>query len=395
MSKDGPSGNIIERYGLRYFERLSRDLPNREDEDGVHILNAAERKALKRIQRGAILRQSLAGGLSAGISTALALWLWPFPGNRDAELSWDMALWYYGWVYGLTLVVTALEIGYLYRDALRSVHRLSVTAGLRLFSEEDSASGVALALVRAALELPNPPDRLEGVDPRREVSRWRVLAATLVYKAKATATNFLLKAVIRRLAGRAGFRAWMEFVAVPVYAFWNGLIAWWVLRQARIRAMGPSAVKEFVQLVLENSLALSPEGHLAVFQAVGVSIVRTVDLHPNLVAFVKALENRLGEPPEGKLDDTDLFLEQLSQLDHPEQDMVLKVLALSCVLDGKLARREKALAKRALSITGYRPDLQGLEALARSFRRGDPITHAELVACLPVKNQESQPVPVA
>ncbi|HHG86620.1 MAG TPA: hypothetical protein ENJ82_17855, partial [Bacteroidetes bacterium] len=235
---------FMERVGLRYFQRLSVKYPANFDPDGIHVLNPSERKALRRIQRNAVLRAATAGGISAGLAVlATVLLEQPMLGDYPDTIPLSGKVGYYAAVMAITILVTTLEVAFLYRDALRSVHRLSAKAGLELFPDTGGTKGdeaaVAVALVRAALELPNPPDDLAGVNPRREISKIRVLVSTLVYKLKATVTNFLVKAIVRRIVGRAGFRAWIEFVAVPVFAIWNAVITWWVMRQARIRAMGP------------------------------------------------------------------------------------------------------------------------------------------------------------
>lgn len=374
---------MMERLGLRFFERMSKKYPASFSPDDIHVLNPEERKALLRVQRNSIIRQALAGGVAAAICTWIGIWLWPYPDKPDAVLTWEESLWFYGWLQGLSFLVTMAELTYLYIDSLRSVHRLSTVAGLDLFPGQSEESGVAISLVRAALELPNPPDDLQGVNPRREISKFWLLVTGLIYKFKATATNFLFKALLRRVAGRSGLRTLMDFAGVPVFAFWNGLIAYWVLRQARIRAMGPSAIQEFSEVLYEQAEDLSEAAHLAAFQAIGTAIVRTVDLHPNLITFMKVSEKHLGKPEKVELDSSDLFLETLGKLNPKEQDFALKVMVVASIVDGKLARRERKLMKTAFEQCGLAPDLEGIVTLKKAFVRGDDIKGARLRSCLP------------
>ena len=383
MSEKEAKSSWMERFGMRYFAYRSRKIAPVEVSDEIHVLNAQERKALLRVQHNTIFRQSLAGAISAGISVLIGFMLWPRPGDWDAELPWEEQIEYYAWLYGLSFFVTAIEIAYLYYDSLKSVHKLSTVAGLDLFPVQGERQGVTVSLVRAALELPNPPDDLDGVNPRREISKIRVFISTMIYKLKATATNFVVKAVMRRVAGRSALRAAMEFVAVPVFAFWNGLIAYWVIRQARIRAMGPSAVVEFGKVIFPGALNYSEKAHAVAFQAIGSAIVRTVDLHPNLISFMEVTESYLGSPGEVVLDDSSLYLDSLAQLRPEEQEFALKVLVLASILDGKLALREKKLLRQALETTGFQPSLQGIEDLKDSFVKGREIHPEELENCLP------------
>ncbi len=386
MAEKGVRPSRMESFGMRYFERMSKKYKHEFSPDEIHVLNDRERKTLMRIQRNSIIRQSFAGAVSALISVLIGFWIWPYPGELDHSLTWEEQLWYYGWLYGLSFFVTAIEIAYLYYDSLRSVHRLANVAGLDLFPADEEEQGVALSLVRAALELPNPPDNLERVDPRKEIKKWQVFVAAMIYKLKATATNFFLKAVARRIAGRSGLRAAMEFLAVPVFAFWNGLIAYWVLRQARVRAMGPSAVEEFSQLIYTDVDKYSKAAQLAAFRAIGAAIVRTVDLHPNLIALMKSTYRYLGDPGEVELDSSPLFLESLGPIPDNEQDFALKVFVLASIIDGKLARREKKLLIKAFKICGYEPNLAGVKKLRKTFVGGHNNTVECLQSCLPAKS---------
>ncbi|MEM7035665.1 MAG: hypothetical protein AAF570_01725 [Bacteroidota bacterium] len=353
------------------------------------MLNAQERADLRKIQRNAVLRAALAGALSAGIAVLVGVLLEPMLGEDPSDPPSDKYWLYLGAVTGVSIIATLNEIAFLYWDALRSVHALSAKAGLDLFPEQEESSAVATALVRAALELPNPPDDLEGVNPQREVSKARLLIGTLVYKLKATASNFLIKALVRRVVGRSGFRAWMEITAVPVYAVWNAIICYWVLRQARIRAMGPSAVVEFTHHIFEDQQNMSREAQLEAFRAVGASIVRTVDLHPNLIALMRTLESRFGDPGEVIIDNSELFLKNLTKVPPDEQDAVLRMLALASIIDGKFQRRERILMRKALTVCGYEEDLTGVRAWRKAFVRGYDIPAKLVIQCLPPKVAES------
>lgn len=373
----------MEIRGLRFFQRLSERYPHNFSPDDIHVLNPEERQQLKRLQNQAVIRAAIAGGLSAGLGVVAGLLLEPMLLGLGDAAPWEVWLPYFALVTGISVLVTLMEIGFLYWDALRTVHRIAAVAGLDLFPMRSESSAVALALVRAALELPNPPDDLAGVNPRREISKIRFLLGTLVYKLKATATNFLLKAIIRRIVGRSAFRALIEFVAVPVYGAWNAVICYWVLRQARIRAMGPSAATEFLEAILRDAGQLDEHAQLAIFRAAGAAIVRTVDLHPNLVALMEIIKRRLGDPGGERLDDSRLFLEHLAGLTPDAQVIALRVLVVASIIDGRIAAREQQLLEAALQAAGYPADVRKAKRLCRAFVRGDEITEAEMLDCLP------------
>jgi hypothetical protein len=266
-------------------------------------------------------------------------------------------------VFGTGAVLfAAVEILYLGWDGLRSVTRLSAVAGMELSAAENRE--VALALARAALELPNPPEAVLGVNPHREASRAQLIAASAVYKL---------------MLPRMATRYLLAFTAVPINGLWNGLVCWSVLREARIRVMGPSAALEMLAAVLENEPVPRPELTMAIHRAVGSAIVRTRELHPNHVAIVRAVRQRLGEPPADiELDDSDVFLKQLPELEPAERRVVLRVLAIAAILDGRLVRAEKRLLAEAYTAADAPPCVAHVEKLRRAFVAGDIISHHEL-----------------
>jgi hypothetical protein len=385
---------LLERLGVRYFRRLSTSARAARSADAVSVLNADERKELVRITRGAVVRACAAGALSAlaaAVAEVLAeRALGPAPGA--ASLS-DQAR-YWAVIIGVTAVASVFEVLFLYWDSLRSVHNLACAAGLDMFQESEQITGadpadepaaVAAALARAALELPNPVHPVFGVNPRRETSKVKLFFASLIYKLKVSATNFALKTLVRRVLGRALVRTWLlPFIAVPVTAVWNGVVTWVVLREARIRAMGPSAAKELVGAVFDGDPAeLSPAGRQALVRAVASAIVRTGDIHPNLFAALRETRARVGAGKDAgagsemdahaddAIDDSRAFLRLLPKLSPSEQRTALRMLVVAAILDGRFTAPEKRLLGEALASCGRPLDLRPAEQLRRAFVAGD------------------------
>jgi hypothetical protein len=369
-----PKGSRIEVYGARYL----RALASRERAvaaDAVHVLNDDERRALSAIERGAIVRAGIAGALS-GVACAIPAILLP-PVAAGADFAAHARHW--GIIGGITVVASVLEIVWLYWDGLRAVHALAHAAGLDLAAhDDDDPSSVVWALARAALELPNPPDGVVGLDPMREASKLKLVVASTVYKLKVALTGFVLKALVRRALGRAATRAVLELIAAPVTAIWDAVVCGLIVREAKLRVLGPSAAMEFVAMLLPEK----PSEALAesALRAVGAAIVRTEDLHPNHVALLRTLRTALGrEAPDG-VDDSARFLTSLKALTPDEQVIVLRVLATASIIDGQLARAEARLLDEAFVACGRRYDRAVIEQLRKAFVSGDPIPRSRVEA---------------
>jgi hypothetical protein len=274
-------------------------------------------------------------------------------------------------VIAATVVASIFEIGFLYWDALHAVHAMASAAGLKL-SESDlkgEQRDVALALARAALELPNPPHRMFGVDPHRESIRWVVALASILYKAKIALTTFLMKVVLRGLLGRFMGRALFELVTIPVTAIWNAVVCFLVVREARLRTMGPSAAIELVGFALADWTP-NPTGRAAAFRSIASAVVRTQDLHPNHLALLRVLADRLGPVDIEEVDDTSRFLAELAELEPNDRRLVLRLLVIAAVLDGKLTRAEKRLLAEAFKVCGRPLALDRVEELRHAFSAG-------------------------
>jgi hypothetical protein len=327
----------------------------------------------------ALARAVVAGVLNALATGLVDVYAWDRFGPFTEATTWQQRAPYWA-VFGTAAVVFAiLEVGYLGWDGLRSVKRLSAVAGLELTSKDNEE--VALALARAALELPNPPEPVMGVNPHREASKLQLLFASAVYKLKISVTNFLFKQVVAGVVPRIASRYLLAFTAIPINGLWNGLVCWSVLREARIRVMGPSAATELLDVALAGEPSPSPALAAALHRAVASCVVRTRELHPNHIAALRALRQRLGEPPEGlELDDSNAFLKALPSLPLDQRRVVLRVLAIAAILDGRLVRPERRLLTEAYAAAELPSGLEHVQRLRRAFVAGDVIPHDELRA---------------
>jgi hypothetical protein len=330
----------------------------------VHLLDDSERAALQRLERSTIARAGLIGALSAGVAAACEVALLPY--EDDAFIFWGVL----GVVSGLCAV---LEIVFLSIDALDAAHAQAAIAGA--IGDDDGAGGQDDAreetfrvLARAALEIPNPRENPFALDPLKETSRWLLVGAALVYKLKVSATNIVLKQLVRRAMGRAALRATIvPFVAVPVTAAWNMIVCARVLRELRLRVLGPAAAVDVVARVLPTTLQPSAAQQEALVRAVGACVVRSADVPPNLVALMAVLMERLGLAAlPAEVDASAPFLAALRALPESERDVVVDVLRAAAVIDGRLGRAERALLRDA----GADVDI---DAALRAFVEGLPL----------------------
>ncbi|MBA3546458.1 MAG: hypothetical protein H0T76_08255 [Nannocystis sp.] len=380
----------VERLAVRYFKRRAGMAVRPQPGDAVHYLNPAERQTLRRIERNAVLRAAAAGAFAATLGALVSIFARPLLGDEPAEADWGHWLRYTGITLLTALPVAIVELGFIYWNAIISVHRLAEAAGVVLFRAEDGSSSAdsedeifAAVLARAALEIPNPPRPMFGIDPRREASRFRLVLATIVYKAKVSVSNFVLRKLLVRAFGRAGLRSWIPFVAVPITATWDAFVCRRALREARLRAIGPSAAHEVIECLVAQTDEVSPALREALFRAIAVAVVGSSDFHPNLVELIDALRERVGDCEAEHLDDSVRALALMRELAPRQRRIAIQMLAVACVFDGRIGRKEWGLLGRGYALLERATPRLAVLAFKRSLLSGDGFGVPQLVALVP------------
>ncbi len=363
---------LMEKYGLWYLRRMRKKQPLERTDVKAYILDNQEREEINRIEKQAIVNVTIAGVLSSIISGLAGFYADPLLDVATDFFSKEN-LWYWGIVMGVTIAVSLIEIFYIYYDMMAKTNALTKAAHLQLFMNDSKTDDIASSIVRAALELPNKKKSDIDIDPKKESSKLVIFLATVFYKLKVSVTNFVLKALVKRMMGRAISRAWLNFLSVPVCVLWNGIVCWLVIREVKIRVLGPSAANEILHRLEKQEVGLSENVQLALLRAVGSCIVRTADLHPNLEYFYRILEETFEHPQGEVMDDSKLFLEELPQLETEEQHIVLNTLVYAAILDGKVTLRERKLLEKAFEMCDKIFNYNQIRGYLDAFRAGQLI----------------------
>lgn len=334
--------NVVERAGLSFLRRGCR-----RDGSEIQTWQDDDRARIRRLQRWAIGLCALAGGISATLIGATDLWLRDILGT-GAEPSLlspmrDLAYWLsYG---GIALLVSLLELMAMYWVLLRSVAGIADAAGLSV-SNDDAEDVLTAGLSRAALDIPNPRRSLHGIDPYARTSRLKMLTLTALYRIKVGATSLIVRLLARRVLARSGLRVLLPFATVPVFAGWNALIAWWVIREARVRAAGPLAVREAVA-ALERA-QLDDDGSRLALDAVAELIVAAQDAHPNYDLLLARLSETLDI--QARIPEWPDVRARLADADAPTQHAVLALMTTTTALRGRSSRQQRRVLESAYDV---------------------------------------------
>jgi hypothetical protein len=351
--------SFLERFASGFLRRRSREISSPQAEDPVHILTVSERDNINRIVRNTILRSMLAGIFSALIAAIVSIRVEGLPDSVR-----------YSYIVPFAIVATLLEVSFLYWSHLHAMLALTQATGATMGSDEGS---LADAMARAALELPDPTRIIEGINPRRETSRAGLIMAVALYKLKRGLTSFAFKFAIRQTATREVLKTFAPLIALPISGAWNAFVSFRILREARMRVLGPSAAEEMISNLLDDRPALSERAKSMLLRAVGVAMVRKRCAHPNLLLLLRTLVKRTGAVKARELDNPRLFLQALPRLTAEEQRLSLIVLQISFMIDGSLSRKERRFIIQSRGLCGLSNNLMATEELLHTFVSGAQI----------------------
>jgi hypothetical protein len=370
--KDLPEPNALEKRASLYLTARSS-----------HAKAAAGgrefgRNKLANIRCRAVIWATVSGILSGAIISGTEIWLRLAYSGGIENLAFRDQLPYWAAFYAFVGVVTVVEMGFLYYNALDATAKVNAALGAPL--NGDGMELIAVGLARAALEVPNPHYVVHGVDPYALMPKWRLLAHNLLYKAKVGASSFILRIIMRRLFARAALRGYIPLLAIPLYAIWNAWITWRVVNEARLRALGPGAIRTVAGMLRNRKDAGSDNVREAILQGVGEIVMRGYDAHPNYIMLVRRLVDELEPESEVIEVDWDNREADLADLDEDEKTLLLDVLTISTVLAGRPRRDQRRFLEAVYKECGRELKPDALKRLRRAFTAGRGVGEQNLKA---------------
>ncbi len=354
---------LLERFGVWYYRRLQARPPQ---EPVGQVSDAQVCARLTRLVQGHAAVAFAIGGLSAAGSAYVSYRYYDMP-----DYFWEGNL----VLVLVTLGLSAIEFAVLFWLALGLVYYLARVAGHDLTATDPvyAPDSFQYLMARAALEVPDPVLRYLDLDPLARVPRQRLWLVGLLYKVKVGGTSVFLRLLMVRLLGKSLLRyaRYTYFIAIPVTGFWNAWTLYKVAADARLRLYGNRLAHRVAEQLRQwhTATPLSPLAQVAVFEAVGNTVVLTQNYHPNMVLLLIRLREVLPEVAHGRLDDWDRFVGHLAQLPGPEQALLRNLLVLASAFDGTFSTLERHELPDAFG--AHMPlYAQRIRHLRRALRRG-------------------------
>ena len=268
--------NFLERWALQI-------LKNSYDDNEFFVEGSELYERFQSIEQKCIYKAAMAGMVSGLFCALTAIFSDPLYLEHLSLLeNWL----YFTVLFGGGAFFTILEIAFLYKETLfHSAQMLSLMPSQK---KPNMTDHINQSVIKAALEIPNLRKPIFGIDPLHETSRIMLFIHTILYKAKITISNVIIKMLIRRLFGRVITKAYVEFVGIPLFGCWNAWITKKILFETRLRIVGASCVDHFFSILYPNGLQdISLQQVQFQFALIRQKVLQSKSFHPNVMIFIQ------------------------------------------------------------------------------------------------------------
>lgn len=195
-------------------------------------------------------------------------------------------------------VMVIFELLWLMHNAVRACAEVAPIMQIRLSPLNTDRAFVADALFRAAFEMGNTSTPVMGVDPARDSTTKTKLKNLLmlgIFTGKIVITTQIIVQILKYTIPIKPF-TWIEpWVATIASIFWDIIVCYVILCNAKIRMIGVTTAPEvFTELLGEDIQLISKEGRLQIARAVGFGIVVHGTMFSNMELLLRHAIQYLG-----------------------------------------------------------------------------------------------------
>ncbi len=332
---------LHEAWVFRYLYTLNRVIkPPLIDQ--IHQLSAQETKELKVLKFGTLFTSGFLG-LAGVLLLYLPRQLYPslFETNR-LDMPWigiveiSLSFTLYGFI------LAWVEIGALTILHVHLVKRMAAICGFPPL-ESDFSTHIQ-ALTDVSLEKPAKRILEFGINPLAGLPKFGLFMFTSLYSLKATLSNLFVKFVLGRVLGRLYLKTYIDYIGIPIFAFWNIFATNKIINEAVLRIMAPNIIKNLVNELSKYKNDKDYERIL--FDSLQFMAVTKRDFHHNHFLLINQVFNAFDLDKSIITTHYEDFIVQLATLPKPQAVLVVKLLVLGLIIDGSLSAREIKVIKK-------------------------------------------------
>jgi hypothetical protein len=182
-----------------------------------------------------------------------------------------------------------------------------------------------------------------------------------------------MRLFLRRVVGRILVRSVVPLLSGPLYAAWNAIIVWRIVRELRIRAFGAAAIGRLAERLRGSPAALDARARAIVVEGVGELMLRSQDAHPNYVLLLCTLRESFGSEDASIEIDWPRRREDFSNIAHDQRASALAVLTFAAAVCKRATRSQKQFLQEAYEDARECFDPGRLKALRAALLDGEDV----------------------
>jgi hypothetical protein len=350
------------------YQKFIQSLPiedNQSSDWNVYLFNKEELLKLKKIYRQTLIFTAITGGccivsyyiptyiFASLFQTRIPITLFGF----TFELGTYELLW--------CLIMTIIEIVLLTLIHLRMTHRISVISGLL---NSKNKHEVLKDILKMGTGTKDKSIVNYGLNPIKDVSRLYLMAINALYIFKAFLSNQLLRLILRQFIARYLFKYFLDLIGTPIYMFFNALNSHFVYGNIISTIMGRQIISIYTKDL--HLLELNDSEKELVYDALHLVVVSKKDFNYNHAALAKAILETLKIKAVKEHDFKEDDLLNLKNYNPAVQKLVLDIVILGFVLDGKISNREKRQIEKLNEKYDFELSVDRLKDNAKDFMKG-------------------------
>nr|WP_294788331.1 hypothetical protein [uncultured Flavobacterium sp.] len=307
-------------------------------DDKLYILNDDEIAVIKRKERISIALAAFFGAMGVVLLIIPEhFFSWLFPSTTLHLFGRTFVLPLAFWIYSVILVY--IELMLLTFLNIWCAHEIAVATGFLNYENKHTQDKQNIML-DIGLEKKNKQILTYGIDPLQQSNRKAIFFWNLMFMLKATLSNFVFKLLIERVSGRYAARVLKNTVGIPIFAFWNAFGTYTILRKAKIIIMGQNLIESIV-LAIYKIQPPSEDFNALLYDTLQYIAISKRDFHDNHYILAKNLLTVYNISPKDKHLLSDDFVQRLSATPEKQRKILMLLIIVGFLLDGKISIREK------------------------------------------------------
>jgi uncharacterized protein with PQ loop repeat len=352
----------------RYFYKILSAKKSIAD-DEIYLLNEIEISYIKKCEKFSIIMSGFIGGIMVVI-LYLPQYLWhyqfatqtinlPFL-NTEIILSFPFIF------YGTILVFVELFLLMLLN--IYCCHEIGILTGF-INNSNKNQHDKRNFLLEISKQVKTKEIHHLGINPFLGLSRTSVFFLNLAFTLKASMSNFLIRLIFQKILGRYAFRIILDFLGIPIFAFWNAWGTKQILAESRIIILGVNFLTHFKnELLAFRELDVSEKEIL--YDTLQFIATSKRDYHKNHYELSKITIERFNIEIENEHQISNDYYNKVLNSKSDFKILIEKIIILGFILDGRISIREKIRIKKLYTLKIIHSNYNKISKISSAFNYG-------------------------